>query len=75
MLLCDDCDRGFHADCLNPALMEIPEEEWFCDACNPENKPSTSKEAEQQSIDLINILSLHYKLINPITLSIEQTSL
>eukprot|EP00111_Clytia_hemisphaerica_P006394 TCONS_00018575-protein len=43
LLLCDDCDNGYHADCLNPPLSSIPEEEWFCPRCSPPNdQPSTS---------------------------------
>lgn len=33
MLLCDECNRGYHALCLNPPLTEIPKEEWFCPEC------------------------------------------
>jgi remodeling and spacing factor 1 len=33
ILLCDDCDVGYHAACLRPALMLIPEGDWFCPHC------------------------------------------
>ncbi|KAG1663201.1 PHD and RING finger domain-containing protein 1 [Nymphon striatum] len=33
LLLCDGCDRGYHCDCLSPALNEVPIEEWFCPDC------------------------------------------
>lgn len=33
MLLCDDCDRGFHMNCLDPAVDHIPPGEWYCDEC------------------------------------------
>lgn len=34
MLLCDECDDGYHIGCLNPPLTEIPEEEeWYCPSC------------------------------------------
>ena len=33
-MLCDSCDNGYHASCLRPALMVIPEGDWFCPACN-----------------------------------------
>lgn len=33
-LLCDECDRAFHLDCLEPPLKDLPEEEdWFCPDC------------------------------------------
>lgn len=33
MLLCDGCNRGYHMDCLQPALTEIPASAWYCDYC------------------------------------------
>lgn len=33
ILLCDKCDCGWHASCLRPALMVIPEGDWFCPDC------------------------------------------
>ena len=34
ILLCDKCDAGWHASCLRPSLMTIPEGEWFCPNCS-----------------------------------------
>ncbi|KAJ8087034.1 hypothetical protein PM082_005859 [Marasmius tenuissimus] len=33
MLLCDGCDCGFHMFCLNPPLLDVPKEQWFCYPC------------------------------------------
>ena len=33
ILLCDKCDAGYHASCLRPTLMVIPEGDWFCPDC------------------------------------------
>lgn len=33
IVLCDDCDRGFHLTCLNPPLAEVPTDTYFCDQC------------------------------------------
>ncbi|XP_014241479.1 remodeling and spacing factor 1 isoform X2 [Cimex lectularius] len=33
ILLCDTCDKGYHASCLRPPLMLIPEGDWFCPPC------------------------------------------
>ncbi|EKX54179.1 hypothetical protein GUITHDRAFT_49340, partial [Guillardia theta CCMP2712] len=33
MLLCDDCDRGWHMHCLRPPLKEVPEGNWSCPKC------------------------------------------
>jgi len=32
--MCEECELGFHYDCVNPPLQEIPEEGyWVCDEC------------------------------------------
>lgn len=33
MLLCDECNRGYHMYCLQPALTTIPKSQWFCPPC------------------------------------------
>lgn len=33
MLLCDSCDKGFHMDCLDPPILQIPAGNWYCDHC------------------------------------------
>lgn len=33
MLLCDRCDRGYHMYCLPHLLGEIPDGNWYCEAC------------------------------------------
>lgn len=33
LLLCDECNKGFHTFCLEPPLEEIPKGEWYCDDC------------------------------------------
>ncbi|XP_050072248.1 bromodomain adjacent to zinc finger domain protein 1A-like [Anopheles maculipalpis] len=43
-LLCDECNRACHMYCLKPKLKQIPEGDWFCAMCRPEDhapKPST----------------------------------
>jgi len=35
MILCDECDKGYHIDCLNPPLEEMPKDDWHCSECNP----------------------------------------
>ncbi|NXY02911.1 PHRF1 protein, partial [Pteruthius melanotis] len=35
LLLCDGCDAGYHMECLDPPLSEVPVDEWFCPACGP----------------------------------------
>ena len=33
MLLCDDCNQGFHTFCLQPPLKAVPEGDWWCSTC------------------------------------------
>lgn len=33
MLLCDECDQGYHIYCLDPPLKSIPKTDWFCSDC------------------------------------------
>jgi hypothetical protein len=33
MLLCDKCNKGFHLECLNPPLKQVPAGDWFCPDC------------------------------------------
>jgi hypothetical protein len=37
MLLCDNCDFGYHMLCLNPPLYTIPETNWYCSDCQNAN--------------------------------------
>jgi len=40
LLICDECDDMFHMKCLDPPLLELPEETyWYCPECkNDENE-------------------------------------
>ncbi|KAL6259769.1 hypothetical protein P5V15_009682 [Pogonomyrmex californicus] len=40
LLICDECDDMFHMKCLNPPLLELPQETyWYCPECkNDENE-------------------------------------
>ncbi|OZJ04735.1 hypothetical protein BZG36_01808 [Bifiguratus adelaidae] len=33
ILLCDECNRGYHIYCLTPALSSIPRTDWYCAQC------------------------------------------
>lgn len=43
LLLCDGCDAGYHMECLEPPLREVPVDEWFCPECVV---PSTASAAD-----------------------------
>ena len=33
MILCDQCQRGWHMTCLTPTLTSLPSEQWSCLRC------------------------------------------
>ncbi|KAK3103004.1 hypothetical protein FSP39_015697 [Pinctada imbricata] len=37
LLLCDGCDMGYHCECLDPPLTNVPVNEWFCPECRDPN--------------------------------------
>lgn len=38
MLLCDNCNYGYHLYCLKPKLDSVPQGEWFCYKCLKERE-------------------------------------
>lgn len=34
ILLCDNCDRGYHFGCIYPRLEKLPEGDWHCILCS-----------------------------------------
>ncbi|XP_060625452.2 PHD and RING finger domain-containing protein 1 isoform X1 [Anolis sagrei] len=49
LLLCDGCDAGYHMECLNPPLSEVPVDEWFCPLCAPANAAPADIETDRVS--------------------------
>eukprot|EP00560_Eucampia_antarctica_P006498 CAMPEP_0197823992 /NCGR_PEP_ID=MMETSP1437-20131217/1303_1 /TAXON_ID=49252 ORGANISM="Eucampia antarctica, Strain CCMP1452" /NCGR_SAMPLE_ID=MMETSP1437 /ASSEMBLY_ACC=CAM_ASM_001096 /LENGTH=609 /DNA_ID=CAMNT_0043423439 /DNA_START=51 /DNA_END=1880 /DNA_ORIENTATION=+ len=43
MLECEGCSGGFHMSCLPTPLKDVPENEWFCTKCRPEDHVSPEK--------------------------------
>ena len=41
MLLCDDCNKGYHLYCLEPPLVKVPAGKWFCPPCTAKQKQSS----------------------------------
>ncbi|CAH0547983.1 unnamed protein product [Brassicogethes aeneus] len=38
IILCDECDYGYHIACLDPPLEKVPEEEeWYCPECKTDD--------------------------------------
>ncbi len=53
LLLCDNCNEGFHALCCNPPILSIPHGAWFCANCQsginaPQPQPSEKTEEEKE---------------------------
>nr|XP_054761377.1 PHD and RING finger domain-containing protein 1-like [Lytechinus pictus] len=49
LLLCDECDAGYHCECLTPPLVHIPIEEWYCPNCATPDHEDESSEEEYMS--------------------------
>lgn len=48
MLLCDICDSGYHMDCINPPLFQVPVEEWYCPQCHGREREEISEEVREE---------------------------
>ncbi|KAH8947509.1 hypothetical protein BDL97_11G045500, partial [Sphagnum fallax] len=35
MLLCDNCNGGYHLLCPKPELIQVPVNIWYCSSCSP----------------------------------------
>ncbi len=33
VVVCSGCDQGFHIACIDPPMLEIPQENWYCNKC------------------------------------------
>eukprot|EP00794_Sanderia_malayensis_P000401 gene401-1035_t len=49
LLLCDECDNGYHLECLTPPLDHVPIEDWYCSRCDSNRTQNTSLVREVQS--------------------------
>ncbi|XP_056657019.1 PHD and RING finger domain-containing protein 1 isoform X3 [Monodelphis domestica] len=60
LLLCDGCDAGYHMECLNPSLSEVPVDEWFCPECvataAPTAAPATANDVDPVSEEEMALL-------------------
>uniref|UniRef100_A0A8C5LQK6 Tyrosine-protein kinase BAZ1B n=1 Tax=Leptobrachium leishanense TaxID=445787 RepID=A0A8C5LQK6_9ANUR len=43
LILCDECNKAFHLFCLRPVLLNIPDREWLCPACQPATARRSSR--------------------------------
>jgi len=49
MLMCDNCDTGWHTFCLSPPLEDVPEGDWVCPKCMADGVTLESLAAKRQS--------------------------
>ncbi|XP_063837600.1 E3 ubiquitin-protein ligase UHRF1-like [Ostrinia nubilalis] len=53
IVLCDECNNGYHMNCLSPPLKELPEEDWYCPSCKRDPTdvvaPGAAKQAKKTS--------------------------
>ena len=38
MIICDQCESGWHLTCLDPVLESVPEGAWICPECTGKRK-------------------------------------
>ncbi|XP_014669721.1 PREDICTED: histone acetyltransferase KAT7-like isoform X2 [Priapulus caudatus] len=51
LLLCDECDRGYHIYCMEPKLKKMPETAWTCEICkNPEKAAAKERQRRRMSV-------------------------
>ena len=55
MLLCDECDKGYHLECLNPVLDDIPIGVWYCIECIQESDNNESNEDDEDEEVVFNL--------------------
>ncbi|KAJ8737282.1 hypothetical protein PYW07_000553 [Mythimna separata] len=53
IVLCDECNNGYHMICLDPPLTDLPEEDWYCPSCkrdpNDVIAPGAAKQTKKVS--------------------------
>lgn len=79
LLLCDECDNGYHLDCLDPPLSVVPIDEWHCPECQPAATSRGSRRDRSRSSsglignedDLLNVFERvqEQQRLNPDTLA------
>ncbi|KAK8789958.1 hypothetical protein WA158_006738 [Blastocystis sp. Blastoise] len=58
MILCDECGKGYHIYCLEPPLLEVPEEDWYCEECMNKTTSQQNKTRFSLMDDKFDPLSL-----------------
>jgi hypothetical protein len=45
LLLCDGCNDEYHCYCVTPALLDVPEGDWYCPVCSSSNEAGAAAAA------------------------------
>ncbi|XP_054580773.1 PHD and RING finger domain-containing protein 1 isoform X1 [Eptesicus fuscus] len=56
LLLCDGCDAGYHMECLDPPLQEVPVDEWFCPGCASPGAAALPADADPVTEEEVSLL-------------------
>lgn len=56
LLLCDGCDAGYHMECLDPPLQEVPVDEWFCPGCASPGAATSPADADPVTEEEVSLL-------------------
>ncbi|XP_042431540.1 probable Histone-lysine N-methyltransferase ATXR5 isoform X2 [Zingiber officinale] len=55
ILLCDNCDQGYHLYCLRPIVVRVPSGPWFCPSCVGERSIKRFPLVQTKIIDFFRI--------------------
>ena len=63
VLICDNCDRGYHMYCVRPVIVSVPEGDWLCSECIKSNVSSFHdilNKLDNDSIQVSNFLDFPF---------------
>ena len=79
MLFCYTCDDGYHMDCLNPPLENMPTGNWFCHQCNvipappPQFEQIVVRPPEQRELEIEAVVRPQMEIVRPVVRQQRET--
>ncbi|KAK8796499.1 hypothetical protein WA538_005706 [Blastocystis sp. DL] len=70
IIICDNCNKGFHLYCVKPILPSVPAGEWFCPRCRDNKKKKYYRNLARYQENQSLIVDF-FKLDKPIPVSIK----
>jgi hypothetical protein len=49
LLCCDGCERAYHFSCVEPPIKDVPQGDWFCEACAAILGTNTEQKASDEN--------------------------